>query len=210
MPMASVWSDDEAELSPSIWSMLPEEILELVLERVSFSSLIQFRVVYKQWNSVIMSCEFSRACQKQETPKCVPMLVANDLMESSKWVINGFNTESNAWLLSSLSFLQDASPNGHLYLTASSGGLMCFETADRRNFIVCNPITRRWRHLQLPNAPGGQLVHNPSSCQDCQDTDYTRTLTGLIVDQQTGNYKLIVASLAIDFSSSFSEGDIIR
>jgi hypothetical protein len=72
---------------------------------------------------------------------------------------------------------------------------MCFETEDRQNIIVCNPITRRWRHFQVPNSSAGRLVGDPCGCQDCKDGDYRRTVTGLIVDQQTGTYKLIIASL---------------
>ncbi|CAM6081793.1 unnamed protein product [Calypogeia fissa] len=190
--MAWVSGDDDATLCSSIWSKLPDEMVELVLKQLPFSSLIQFRVICKQWNSVITSSEFSRACRKQIAPKCVPILVANDLMESSKWSFNPYNSTSNSWLTYSLSFLHDVCDSRPLYLTASSGGLMCFETEDRRNLIVCNPITRRWRLLELPDATG-QSIRTTSSCQD---TDYRHTLTGLIVDSESGDYKLIVASLA--------------
>lgn len=190
-----VAGDEQTLLSPSIWSMLPEEILELVLQRVPFLVLVKFRLICKQWNSVIMSSEFSQACRKPNSPKCVPILVANDLMESDRWRINAFNTNTNTWLSYSLSFLENASQKGPLHLTASSGGLMCFETDDRQNIIVCNPITRRWRHVQLPKATGSGSAGDPCCCQDCQDGDFRRTVTGIIVDQQTGSYKLIIASL---------------
>lgn len=190
--MASALGGHDVALCPSIWSRLPDEIVELVLKRLPFSSLIQFRVICKQWNSVITSSEFARTCQKQISPKCVPVLVANDLMESNKWSINPYDSESNLWLTYSLSFLHDACENGPLYLTASSGGLMCFDTQDRRNIIVCNPITRQWRLLQLPDT-AGQLIRTTCSCHD---TDYRHTLTGLLVDLETGHYKLLVASLA--------------
>lgn len=193
--MGSGGGDDgaaAAPLCPAIWSNLPDEVVELVLAQVPFSSLVQYRLVCKKWNAVVMSSDFALACQKQLSPKCVPVLVANDLMESGRWTINPYDSVSNSWLSFSLSFLQNAGQSGPLYLTASSGGLMCFETEDRRNFIICNPITRRWRHLQLPDA-AGESVRTTSSCLD---SDYRHTLTGLIVDQPSGNYKLITASLA--------------
>jgi hypothetical protein len=124
------------------------------------------------------------------------MLIENDPVNG--WSIRMYNFTTERWVPVSLPFLQDAPPLGLLYLTASSGGLLCFETANRQNFIICNPITKKWRHLQNP-VPGFSErtcpYLNPYNCiHECGDT--LTSLTGLIVDEEKGIYKFVVASLA--------------
>jgi hypothetical protein len=83
---------------------------------------------------------YSRKLIKEDVTK--PMLIENDLVED--WSIRVYNFMTERWVPVHLPFLQDAAPLGPLYLTASTGGLMCFETVDRQDFIICNPITKKW------------------------------------------------------------------
>lgn len=134
----------------ALWASLPSDMQALVLSNLPFMNLIALRRVCKKWNDIVlsMSSTFPRGSfQENRAPKCVPLHFEDGFLAL-------FNSEKNAWEEQPLGFLR--LPPESLHLEASSRGLLCFQDLSSQDFIVCNPITRRWRRVPLP--PG--ITHN--------------------------------------------------
>jgi hypothetical protein len=187
--------NEQAPLAPAIWSALPEEISELVSQRVPFLVLVKFRLVCKQWNSVIMSSQFAQSCQRPislkdridaggQRPHGQPLPDHINFEYRKLHMVFPFPSVPWTWRAS---IFDGLSRLAHVLWNKGSP-----------NMVVCNPLTRRWRYLQLPKDVGARLVSNLRNRQDRKVGDCRQIVTGLIVDQQTGSYKLTIPSLEKD------------
>ncbi|CAM6093187.1 unnamed protein product [Calypogeia fissa] len=133
------------------------------------------------------------------------------------------------WEEHSLAFFQDHIQTSRLELVATAGGLMCFETDKSNQLIVCNPISKIWRLLQIPCRTIGERQasdHHPkymnvitsslfdfSPAEDREHGSTFRkrtTIVGLMVDPVTGNhYKIVVASLQDNYNSSCTASTVV-
>ncbi|KAL3677330.1 hypothetical protein R1sor_027278 [Riccia sorocarpa] len=168
---------------------LPDDVLHGVFEKLPFASLVRFRLVCKAWNELITSPEFAR---KNHPQKSV-------LTHFLNWKFTLFNSVWCIWEDHSLTFLRDKIESKHLDIVATDGGLLCFETENFGQLVVCNPVTKRWKVLQVPCRPGEKFYMPPPSVhmslRSKRPLGDRRMMVGLVVNQGTGHYKLVVAAL---------------
>ncbi|KAG6557645.1 hypothetical protein Mapa_000926 [Marchantia paleacea] len=180
-----------AELDPELWDRLPPELLEKVLAKLPLTSLLSFRAVCSQWKSMIESPRIV-----YEGPPGKPVLFYHH--PGGPLVAGGVrlppslmfpNYGSKTWKRESLPF-SDEKNN----LVASDGGLLVFSSDyNPDTFIIYNPLSKRWREIQLPSSvlprlPRGAIFQDPFSFM----------LVGLTVNRDTGVYKLLVAGIHED------------
>ncbi|CAM6112088.1 unnamed protein product [Calypogeia fissa] len=132
------------------WDFLPEDLLARILSRLPFSSLIRSRCVCKKWNRLNFSSDFTFSGNLGS--KCVPIYFFQGPLRV-------YNSGTNTWEKLSLAFL--GVPLNTLALLVSAGGLLCFKDRVSGDFIVCNPITKRWRVLQLPEGFAHEEIRPP-------------------------------------------------
>ncbi|KAL3676628.1 hypothetical protein R1sor_026576 [Riccia sorocarpa] len=87
------------------------------------------------------------------------------------------DTKTNTWKRHYLDL-------GSIDLVAADQGLLCFRLRMENILFVHNPLTRKWWRIVVP----GKLDADEFSWS----SRGTRMLVGLIVNQETGNYKLVV------------------
>ena len=171
------------ELSPSLWSSLPTELLERVLAYLPFPNLFRLRSVCRRWNSLPHCAYFRqiRAAAPNQWGACLPVLFCKDAtidMEDEGWnadLWSAFDTASSRWLrLPPLTCLDARHPK---YLVVGSGGLLCIGDFDStENLVVCNPVTRSFREL-------------PPTLGEWAEPD----LTAMAIDKHTGGYRLVLS-----------------
>ncbi|KAG6543684.1 hypothetical protein Mapa_014868 [Marchantia paleacea] len=173
----------------SMLASLPEDVLHGVFQKLPFSSLVRFRLVCKAWNELIISPESARSNHPMKSV----------LTHFLNWKLTLFNSVACVWEDYSLSFFRDQIEAKFLDVVATDGGLLCFETEVFGQLVVCNPITKRWRVVQVPCRPGEEFyMPSPTvhmSMRSQRPLGDRRMMVGLIVDQVTGHYKVIVAAL---------------
>ncbi|KAL3676671.1 hypothetical protein R1sor_026619 [Riccia sorocarpa] len=166
-------------LRSSSWENLPSDVLDKVLAKLPISALMDFSRVCKRWDCYIKSAEFARRCRSVQPVLFYHHPGKYDL--SSGKIINPYlaipSTKSNTWEKHTLDFASE-----EIYLVAADHGLVCFKTVEKRSILfVYNPVTRQFKRLRVP----GKSIALPRKPDP-------RMLVGLIVDQETGNYKLVV------------------
>ncbi|KAL3676677.1 hypothetical protein R1sor_026625 [Riccia sorocarpa] len=172
---------ERTHLRSCLWENLPSDLLGKVLAKLPISALMNFSRVCKRWECYIMSAEFARRCHSVQ-----PVLVCHypggvDIV-SGKWISPYLaipSTKSNTWEKHTLDFVSNQE---EIYLVAVDHGLICFKTVERRSTLfVYNPLTRQFKKLRVPG--------NSRALPGMPDPNM---LVGLMVDQETGNYKLVV------------------
>ncbi|KAL3685646.1 hypothetical protein R1sor_003668 [Riccia sorocarpa] len=180
-------SSPDVELDPNYWGKLHPELVEQVLYKLPFSSLVKFRSVCKCWKDLIQS---SPLAPKTSPPKSVLLYHHSGGIRGNHGIWMGsllafFNSKTNTWERRSLPFL------GTRSLVACDEGLLCFSGKNEpEKFIVCNPLTKQWRELTMPGSvlpvvPRGAAFKNP----------FNYMLMGMVMNKDTGHYKLVVAGL---------------
>lgn len=159
------------ELKPSLWSNLPDHLIERVLTRLPVATFFKFRCVCKSWHNLLYSPVFLQAYA--EAPTQGPwflMFTDDDYRDGST-----FDPILNKWHHIPFPSLPQ---NETFFPAAAAGGLVCFGCyADGwKTFVVCNPLTKAWRELPPMLNPPFRL--------------YT---VGMVVDRDTKSYKVLVA-----------------
>ncbi|KAL2632341.1 hypothetical protein R1flu_017027 [Riccia fluitans] len=170
----------ELAILPSLWRHLPEELLERLFAKLPFESLVRLRRVCKRWNHVILSGEVSYL--ENPTAKCVPVHFGNGAFKI-------YNSITKDWQEQSLAFLSlDILTNG-MSLIATAGGLLCFHTYVPANLVICNPLTRRFKQLEMPQ---------PAAVEAPVPQLYTidKIQVAMRADTASGNYEVLVAATA--------------
>ncbi|KAL3685535.1 hypothetical protein R1sor_003557 [Riccia sorocarpa] len=169
----------EDELLPSVWQHLPTELLEQVLNKLPLSALRKFSRVSKRWKAWFRSVEFARECESVEWT-----FFYLDVRGEISYMLLP-NLKTNSWDKHSLDFLQ-ADEGIAEYHVAIDKGLLCYSIRKKRGFdpsitlVVQNPLTRKWRRLIAPY----QLQ---------RDLPTHKRVWGLMVDTESGSYKVVVA-----------------
>ncbi|BBN05069.1 hypothetical protein MPTK1_3g10000 [Marchantia polymorpha subsp. ruderalis] len=188
------------------WNLLPEDLLARILSRLPFSSLVRSRGVCRKWRDLTLSPEFTFSGNLAS--KCVPIYFYQGPLQV-------YNSRTNAWEQQSLQFLEV--PLASLALLVSAGGLLCFKNKDSGDFVVCNPITKKSRVVQLPAGfdhgaikppqagrewivPAPVMLPEVRSREDELVAEFYRTfgregIVGLLTEKYERSYKLIVAGL---------------
>ncbi|KAL3676652.1 hypothetical protein R1sor_026600 [Riccia sorocarpa] len=190
----------EVLLDSRLWQQLPFDLLVKVLSKLPISALMSFSRVCKRWRSLIRSTEFAHQCHSVQP--FVFYHSMGDLFPGFPKTCDGEdlrpylafpNTKSSAWEKHILEFAEL-----RIALVAADQGLMCFRsTLMRNNLYMYNPLTRRWRELRVPGEMEWQNRDMPRA---------SRMLVGLIVDHETGNYKLVVGLVRMQITADEEPG----
>ncbi|CAM6095291.1 unnamed protein product [Calypogeia fissa] len=159
----------QQEMDPSLWGYLTEDIEDRILSWLPFEAFARMRTVCKRWNGILKSSTFLHLYRSVPAPShpCFLMFDAKDW--SMCWL---FNPSIHRWH----SFPFDFQPIASKFPCAAAGGLLCFcGVSSYPNLYVCNPITRKWREI-----PPMENKRFPN-------------LVGMVVDESSKSYKLIVA-----------------
>ncbi|KAL2608677.1 hypothetical protein R1flu_027250 [Riccia fluitans] len=154
-----------------LWRNLPPDVLEKILSKLPISSLMSFSRVCKRWENLIQSPGFAHRCDSAK-----PIVFCHYPGNSKK--VKSFlafpSAKTNAWEKHTLEFASEP-----VTLVAADKGLMCFRPEGKHSTLfIYNPLTRQVRKLRVPG-------------KSREDTD-PEMLVGLTVNQDTGNYKLVV------------------
>ncbi|KAL3695442.1 hypothetical protein R1sor_009518 [Riccia sorocarpa] len=166
------------DFDSTLWQQLPFELLENILTKLPVSTLLSFCQVCKQWKMLIQSTEFARRCGSIQP---LAFFLHGGTATTASYLAVP-NTKTNTWEKHTLNFGPDM-----VSVAAADQGLICFQTESKfflDALFIYNPLRRQWRKLRIPEEDDDQF--SP------RFTLGTRKLVGLVVDQATGNYTLIV------------------
>ncbi|CAM6127508.1 unnamed protein product [Calypogeia fissa] len=211
---------DGVKVDPNVWKLLPDDLQERVLEKLPVPSLVRFRTVCKRWNSVILSTGF-HFTKKDCRRKCVPLYFHEDAP------ITVFNKRKNSWQQISFSFLE--TPLKMLSLLVSVGGLLCFKTGIAGELLICNPVKRQSRRLQVPC----RILHDaisvlPLHSKVVEEYEVSKSgnmthclgwghyaphdkdgAVGIVMDREGRNYKLVVAGVTLPGGVTKERGTLV-
>ncbi|OAE28055.1 hypothetical protein AXG93_488s1170 [Marchantia polymorpha subsp. ruderalis] len=180
------------------------DLIAAIFKRLPVVKLIGLRTLNQEWMTRILSSEF--LARNLDQANIVLMLYVEERV-----VI--YDVKSNSWhqrrikdlSRSSLHVLVDPRhETSRLELIASDGGVLCFSTRDFGHFLVCNPVTKQSMCLTLENISSEITSAARDDTQLCSvhgeqrhwtDRLGRQTLGGLLVDPDTGHYKLLIATL---------------
>lgn len=159
-------------MDPQIWSNTPPIIQELVFARLPLQSLIQLRLLSKQWHSYLTSPAFQLSFGDGR-PMGFAVVEGENTGHRRVWA---YDARARSWLGLPLAYLPFS------FLVAADGGLLCFvkyaKLEERLQVVVCNPLTCTWR--ELPPAVGVRMF--PKSVQmkvDMNSKHYTIKFLGV-------------------------------
>lgn len=156
------------DLIQSLWSKLPDEVMDLVLAWLPLSAFFRMRCVCRKWNQIISSPSFL------DTYSRVPFRTAFFLHLIK---VNGVLMAAchdpvlNRWQRLPL----DSIPV-NAYIHGGAGGLFCCQRVVNSFLVlsVCNPLTKKWRDLPpMPNL-------NTATC-----------FVKMVADTNTNTYKVL-------------------
>ncbi|GLJ55047.1 hypothetical protein SUGI_1181560 [Cryptomeria japonica] len=149
-------SDEE-----SAWSECPDHMLEMMFSSLPIEFSSRFRIVCKEWNSLLSSNKFLSLIA--ETDRWI--LLCNE----THALAYSFLTQS--WKTISLRFLPSGTSQsisqGQSAFCSSGAGLLLMEIAKPvKKYIICNPLTRTYRYLPAvieENVNAAAIVDNGES-----------------------------------------------
>ncbi|XP_024370366.1 F-box/kelch-repeat protein At5g15710 [Physcomitrium patens] len=153
------------ELEESLWSRMPADIRELVLQRLPLEVLYRFRAVCKHWRALPLSPEFCRSVTHPQSKHSyllgiqpIGLLqtcpIYNPIAKSLSWIDLGF-LESRFERFTFERWVNDDDPWGSSEFrgASSDGGLLCvcvrIHESEQDAIFVCNPLTRACNLLPL-------------------------------------------------------------
>ncbi|KAG6553842.1 hypothetical protein Mapa_004759 [Marchantia paleacea] len=157
-------------MSPSMWSTLPDHLLDSILARLPIQSFFRFRLVCKNWNTHMFSRSFLEAYA--DTPSQGPWFFFFTHDERNH--VSTYDSSLNKWHRIPLS-----PPHSNTNsFSAADGGLVCYFSYENgsKSVVVCNPLTKSCRRLP-------PLLKVPSKV----------TMLAMVVDRVTKSYKVVVA-----------------
>lgn len=164
------------ESSDGRWSVLTDDLLEIVFLFLPIHDLLMMRSVCKRWQRVTSTAPFVSLYSR-----CAPRnhwFLMFPEGESQRYA--AFNPQLDEWHELNCNFLPV-----NVVCVAAAGGLLCYahtlqnqhsSTQDWKCLFVCNPITRTYR--KLPYSTKQRLKKRSAQ---------------MIVEPETGAYKVIVA-----------------
>ncbi|KAL3695515.1 hypothetical protein R1sor_009591 [Riccia sorocarpa] len=192
------------DLDSTVWQQLPSELLEKILTKLPICALMTWCQVCKRLKTLIQSPEFARRCDSVQPLVFFHHLGSVDEMWygvawddyedvhscSDNPVPGSYlaipNTKTNTWEKHTLKFA-----SGSIAVVAADQGLICFESHySKDTLFIYNPLTRQSKELRIPVEEDDKFLRR-----------FGCTLVGLLVDQETGNYKLVVGCLKVKFQT---------
>jgi hypothetical protein len=178
----SVGHDDDEELNSSVWTELPDNLVENLLSWLpDVQCLTRFRRVCKSWNRLFSSAYFINLWNEAHhaNNRCQPWLLLSSPKAAIPALVYSFTT--NTWRPMRFSFLPEYSKYGHVDFKGSAGGLLLMDlvpSSPRPAFnvsklCICNPLTESW--VWLPPM-----------------ISITRVIASCITDPGNGNYIVTV------------------
>ncbi|KAL3699490.1 hypothetical protein R1sor_017512 [Riccia sorocarpa] len=199
----------DTELESGLWQRLPPELLKTILGKLPLRSLLLFRSVCSSWKAMIDNAEvvYEGPPKKNVIFYCPEtFLYYYELPEGEAAHEEPYllfpNMKRSIWELHKVGFTERHNiPIEKSTLMCADGGLMCFGCFSTQfgpdMFIVYNPLTRRVRVLRLP---ARVFPTKPSERLTFGEVCLVSVLVGLSVDQETGNYKMVVAGIGEEVS----------
>ncbi|KAL2628656.1 hypothetical protein R1flu_013342 [Riccia fluitans] len=198
------------ELDPRLWERLPPELIMRVIRKLPLKNLLLCRSVCSGWKAMIENDQivFEGLPGKSLILDCHPTPNNFLILDSRRWEIQDpclvFMNSRGSVLQSfdDIFLVRGNIPRNASVLMAAEGGLLCFTCFKLcLTLVVSNPITHRWRELCLPSPLfPTNLVHPDGYALSVLTPEiiFSYILVGLSVDQETGNYKLVVAGFGKD------------
>lgn len=169
----------EGHMDQRLWSLLPEHLLDRILACLPLPSLLSMRSVCKRWSTLLSTPSFMNVCTEVPQKPSSSMLGLFEKGEQG-CITQGcftFCSVTQKWYTIGLSPL----PVNEGSQLASTEGLFCYiplvDGEDGDCLVVCNPLTRAWKSLLLPE--GIQML----------------SLLAITVDVVSHTYKVIVVAL---------------
>ncbi|KAG1355418.1 putative F-box protein [Cocos nucifera] len=165
---------------------LANDIIFLILLRLSTASIFRFRWVSRQFHSIISDSSFIYSLALRATSSLVIQPKEDALKDTiDLYLINSNNTSEAAWITVEKPVESDFS------LLACCDGLLCFRAS---RYYICNPRTREWIAVPCSKSstdpPGG--VGIPPKIQP-------RYLCGFYLHPSTGGYRLLARVCGVGF-----------
>ncbi|KAL3680850.1 hypothetical protein R1sor_023806 [Riccia sorocarpa] len=183
----------EHDLIPVIWQKLPTELLNVVLTKLPASALQTFCLVSKSWNALIQSPEFVHQCSSVESIVCYFRgYTGNDWLHP---YIARPNLKTGSWK-KRLVDVDNEKLDKEYHLIAADHGLFCYRISyqdyyeDEIFLCVHNPVIDIFRQIMVPYTFESGKANRSSN----------NILGGLVMDQTTGSYKLIIAFIDADLT----------
>jgi hypothetical protein len=187
-------SSTEVQSHDGYWGVLPEDLQDKVVACMTFHDVFKLLLVIKSFKDILKRPSFlqPRSHHFRVEGKFTPTSFFIDPAER-RWHWLGFDLITQKWSrLPSLSTDGIGFPDALLckeFLVAGSGGLLCINVSTQPNsekLKICNPVTGAIRELPPMNIPRQPVVMN------------------IILDKETGNYKVICAGSATPGSEKLS------
>ncbi|XP_068645309.1 putative F-box/kelch-repeat protein At4g22430 [Aristolochia californica] len=138
-------------------SDLNDDLLKAILFRLPLKSLHISKCVSKKWNDVSSKAPLRK-------PIGTPAGLFYCDLDGQGWGYTSsiageeYEDDPMANFDPSLSFLP-CHPQ-QLLISACNGLLLCLENGDHwLNFLVCNPVTKTWASVPMPESVGGAITH---------------------------------------------------
>ncbi|BBN09831.1 hypothetical protein MPTK1_4g23040 [Marchantia polymorpha subsp. ruderalis] len=169
------------DMDPTLWSRLPQDLLERVVAKLPTGSSMKMRCVCREWNAMICGRDICPPCLNDSLLLCTYVGLPYHLV--LKWV-NPRTASWNIRLLSLYKFRGGDYP-GHNLLTARGalvacdGGVLCFGFPyNVQHIVLCNPLTKCWRKLP------GLIFHKAA---------YTWRVAGMSFNKEAGHHVIVMA-----------------
>ncbi|BFI19059.1 hypothetical protein MPTK1_6g21240 [Marchantia polymorpha subsp. ruderalis] len=200
----------EAELRSTLWSALPVEILDLILQRVPVETLMKWRRVCRHWSSANMSSYITDTrLHDSETLPVVRITRSSFRFKKSdhkSFEVDTFNSTRGTWgklflgsLVAHLSAQRETlgefrfmTAGGLVFVVSRStrpdSRLDIAESVEDLIMTVYNPVTRKWRQIEVPfcTAQDPQVsAQNPKKVRV--------NAVGMVVDRLRSKYSVIAA-----------------
>lgn len=176
----------------TVWRNLPHDVIERVMAFLHVPDAIRICMVSKHWRSIIRSPNFLQVCAECPNGGSYVLIFQCQRGKSKQqatWLA-AYDPMASRWYSITLNFLPSppAVPFVNYTVVSASGGLLCLWPEPRKTwksvgFVVCNPVTRRWKEL-------------PCRSQDSRMPD----LVAMSVDNSHHSYKVLVLTETISGS----------
>ncbi|XP_062098503.1 F-box/kelch-repeat protein At5g43190 [Humulus lupulus] len=137
----------KSDMDPSIWSQLPNELLEIILSFLPLKNFFNLRSTCKTFWSMVFSPRFISK-HNSSLPSFSSFLLLSHPQCHRRFPL--YDSNLNAWrnrALSSSVSLPSAS------LLTSSNGLLCFSLPTSSSFLVSNLLANTEREIKFPTYP---------------------------------------------------------
>ena len=158
------------DLDPSVWSSLPEHLLNLVLAKQPLPQLFLVPRLSKTWLTTSKTPGFGALCaDNPHTSKLFGIVSFHPDVEEFR--LTAFDVKTLKWYHHALDKVLSVSlaVNYWNLIFSHDGGLVCFVANNADSVVVGNPLTNLWKRVPLIHRHGKkvpfmvQLVRNVQS-----------------------------------------------